>query len=275
MSAALTVVDDTTASTPASTSGPNPDLIKFAHPVLRTLLRAYHRADSSGVENVPDGGALLVSNHSGGTLAIDVPLIATAIWEQFGRDRDVRVLAHDMLMKGPIGKLFGQFGFLAAHPDAASSALADGAATIVFPGGDWDACRPLSKANVIDFGGRVGYVRTALAADVPIVPIVSVGGHEAQLILTRGEWLGRRTPLRNKMRSSIAPVTVGVPFGVSVGIAQFPLPSKISTRFLEPIHLRDEFGPDPDPREVDAVVRARMRAAVDELAGRRRFPVFG
>ncbi len=40
----------------------------------------------------------------------------------------------------------------------------------MFPGGDYDAYRPTAEANTIDFNGRTGYVRTALAAGVPIVP---------------------------------------------------------------------------------------------------------
>ena len=44
---------------------------------------------------------------------------------------------------------------------------------------------------------------------------------------------------------------------------------------LEPVHIEDEFGPDPDIAEVDRVIRKRMQAALDELAKARRFPVLG
>ncbi len=33
---------------------------------LRPLLKAYHRAEVRGLESFPQGGALVVSNHSGG-----------------------------------------------------------------------------------------------------------------------------------------------------------------------------------------------------------------
>ena len=63
---------------------------------------------------------------------------------------------------------------------------------MVFPGGDFDAMRPTLSQNVIDFSGRTGYVRAAIDAGVPIVPMVSIGGQETQLLLTRGTGLAKR-----------------------------------------------------------------------------------
>lgn len=260
----------------ATQNRPDAETVRTAHAVVKTFIKTYHRAESIDAHHVPaDGGALLVSNHSGGVLAVDVPVIASAVWDAHGHDRDVRGLAHDAIMKGPTGALLAKVGFLAAHPTHAEAALRAGAATIVFPGGDWDACRPLSQASVVDFDGRVGYVRTALRADVPLVPIVSIGGHEAQIILTRGEAIAKALPTSKFFRSNVAPVSVGFPFGITLGLPQFPLPTKIVTQFLDPIHLRDTFGPDPDPFEVDELVRGRMQDALDGLAATRRFPIVG
>ena len=43
----------------------------------------------------------------------------------------------------------------------------------------------------MDFGGRKGFIRLALEKDVPIVPVVSVGGQETALFLSRGEGLAK------------------------------------------------------------------------------------
>ena len=152
----------------------------------------------------------------------------------------------------------------------------------MFPGGDYDTFRPTLKANVIDFEGRKGYVRTALAAGVPIVPVVSIGGQEAQFHLTRGQWLGRLSPLRGVMRTDLLPLTFGFPFGLMpAGAGNVPLPTKIVTQVLDPIDPAEivaKFGPDSEVdaiAEVDEVVRARMQDALDELARERRFPVLG
>ena len=81
---------------------------------------------------------------------------------------------------------------------------------------------------------------------------------------------------RRLLRTRYAPVTLGFPFPMTFGMPpNLPLPSKIVTQVLEPIDLRAEFGDDPDVDEVDREVRARMQAALDELARRRRFPVLG
>ena len=79
-----------------------------------------------------------------------------------------------------------RIGFIPASRDNAARALASDAAVMVFPGGDFDAMRPTLSQNVIDFNGRTGYVRTAIDAGVPIVPVVSIGGQETQFFLTRG-----------------------------------------------------------------------------------------
>lgn len=119
---------------------------------------------------------------------------------------------------------------------------------LVFPGGDHESYRSTFVQNVIDFNGRKGYVRTAVECGVPIVPAVSIGAQETQLFLTRGAWLARQLRL-HRIRMDILPLTVGFPFGLTSTIpANFPLPSKIVTELLEPIHVADHFGDDPGRR---------------------------
>src|SRR5690349_16560704 len=169
--------------------------------LLERVLKLYHRVEVSGQEHLPDSGALIVGNHSGGIIAMDVPIIATAYWEKYGLTHPLRVLAHDILMFGPQGNLLRSLGFLNATRENALAALRSGGATIVFPGGDYDVYRPTAVRNVIDFDGRTGYVRTAIEAGVPIVPVVSIGGQESQLVLSRGESLAKMIPLTKLFRS--------------------------------------------------------------------------
>ena len=167
-------------------------------------------------------------------------------------------------------------GFLPATRENADAVLRSGGVTIVFPGGDHDVFRPSSQATQIDFDGRTGYVRTALRAGVPIVPAVSIGGHEDQIHLARGEWLARLLRLEKLLRTKYVPVSFGFPFGFTLAFPpNLPLPTKIRTQVLEPIDIVEEFGPDPDIAEVDAVVRERMQTALNELKRARRFPVLG
>jgi 1-acyl-sn-glycerol-3-phosphate acyltransferase len=168
-----------------------------------------------------------------------------------------------------------RFGFVNATREGAHEILTGGGVTIVFPGGDYDTFRPTRQATVVDFNGRTGYVRTAVRAGVPIVPVVSVGGQESQLFLTRGEWIGRRSPLRRLMRTDLFPIAFGFPFGLSPAPLNLPLPTKITTEVLDPIDVAAEFGADPDVVEVDRVIRGRMQDALEALQRRRRLPVLG
>ncbi len=254
----------------------DPAYIRRLLPFLRRVVTLYFRSEVRGMAQVPDGGVLLVSNHSGGLVAMDVPVVVVAFHEHFGDERPFQVLAHDGLLMGPLRQVLGRAGFMPASRENAVAALRAGVTTIVFPGGDQDVFRPTWESARIDFGGRTGYVSTAMEAGVPIVPVVSIGGQEQFLILSRGRRLARLLRMDKMIRLTIAPIIVGFPFGLTSGfVPNLPLPSKITTQVLEPIDVEKEFGPHPDVAEVDAEVRARMQAALDVLARERRFPVLG
>jgi 1-acyl-sn-glycerol-3-phosphate acyltransferase len=244
--------------------------------VLGPAIKRYYRAEVRHIDNVPpSGGALVVSNHSGGMLTPDVLIFSPAFYEHFGYDRPVYTLGHYGLFIGPLDGWLRRLGVIEASRENAATALHSGAVVLVFPGGDYDSYRPTFSANTIDFNGRTGYVRTAIEAGVPIVPTVSIGAQETQLFLTRGNWFARKLGL-TKARMDILPISVGFPFGLSVIFPpNVPLPAKIVTEVLEPIDITAQFGDDPDVDEVDAHVRAVMEAALKRLAGQRRFPILG
>jgi len=254
----------------------DPELTKRVIGVLRPIAKRYFRSEIKDLGRIPVGGALLVSNHSGGSTTTDLPTFAVDFYDRFGYDRPLYTLSHDILSVGPTKQFLQQLGFIPASRDNAARALASDAAVMVFPGGDYDATRPTLAQNVIDFNGRTGYVRTAIDAGVPIVPVVSIGGQETQFFLTRGTWLAKRIGLIKRLtRSEIVPIAVGFPFGVTLGGVNLPLLSKIVTQVLPAIDITARFGEDPDVAEVDAYVRKVMQKALDRLAKQRRFPVLG
>ncbi len=253
----------------------DPAFTKRFKDIAGPLVRRYFRAEVCGIERIPStGGILLVSNHSGGMLTPDVLILAAAYYDRFGYARPMYTLAHSMILLGPLGTMLRRAGALEASRGNAAHALQNGAAVLVFPGGDYDAYRPTSKANVIDFNGRTGYVRIALKVGVPIVPAVSIGAQEGQLFLTRGSWLAKRLGL-DRLRAEIVPITVGFPFGLSVFAPNVPLPTKVITEVLQPINVVSRWGPDADVDDVDRHVRTVMQTALDALAAKRRWPVIG
>lgn len=254
----------------------DPDLTRQIAGGVGPLIKRYFRAEVRDLDHVPSaGGALVVSNHSGGMFTPDVLVFAPEFYKKFGFDRPVYTLGHDMIFVGPIGDLLHRAGVIEANRENAAQALRDGAVVLVFPGGDYDSYRPTFTENVVDFNGRKGYVRTAIESGVPIVPMVSIGAQETQLFLARGDSIARRLGL-HRLRAEILPISVGFPFGLSVFFPpNLPLPSKIVTRILKPIDVAAEFGENPDVEMVDLHVRAVMQKALDELASERRFPVLG
>src|SRR3954469_14429423 len=242
----------------------DPEFTQRVVGLLRPVMKKYFRAEVRGPEHIPAvGGALLVSNHSGGQFSLDVPILGVEYYEKFGYDRPIRTLAHDFLFSGPVADVLQRLGIIRASRKNADEALLSGDVVVVFPGGDYDACRPTSQQDVVDFNGRTGYVRAAIEAGVPIVPAVSIGGQENQLYLTRGIGLVRRLGgIAKAARLTTIPVSLGLPFGLSLGglpRPHFLVPTKIVTQVLEPIDVTAQFGEHPDITAVYAYVRRVMQ----------------
>ncbi len=254
----------------------DPAFTEMAAKAVAPLVKLWFRSEVRGLDAFPrTGGALIVCNHSGGVLTPDVLVFAPDFYGHFGYDRPLYTLAHYGVFITPLAGWLGRVGVVHANRKNASQALHTGAVVLVFPGGDYDSFRPTFSQNVIDFNGRTGYIRAAIEAQVPIVPMVSIGGQETQLFLTRGNRLARSLGLK-RIRLEILPLAVGVPFGLtSFFPANLPLPSKIVTEVLEPIDVVARFGDQPDIDEVDSYVRSVMQTALDRLARERKFPVLG
>ena len=251
----------------------DPEFMSQWWPFVRQAQRIWHRPQVRGIERVPEGACLIVSNHSGGMLSMDAPILFEAFAEHHGMQRPAYLLAHDALFKTPLGNLMRRWGIVPAQPGVARAALDDGGAVLVFPGGDQDVYRPTTYSTVIDFHGRTGYLTLAAEAGVPIVPVVSIGGQETLLFLTSGDRLASLLRFPRWLRTRVFPLTLGMPFGISP--LNLPMPSKIVVQVLDPI---DPPPPDADEATfaaIDKRVRAVMQRALNQLARERRLPVLG
>jgi 1-acyl-sn-glycerol-3-phosphate acyltransferase len=239
------------------------------------MLSAYFRSEVRGIENVPaTGPALLVGNHSGGTMIVDTFLFTFAFFDHFGPDRRFHQLAHDIAARIPGLR---RFGTLVASHENAQRAFGVGAPVLVYPGGDVETFRPSWHSDQVEFAGRKGFVRLALDAGVPIVPVVSIGGQETALFLTRAQGLARALRFDRFTRVKVLPISIGPPFGVNVLDlpGRLPLPAKITIEVLPPIDLQERFGTDPDVDAVYERVTSVMQDALDRLADERTLPVLG
>ncbi|HKP91962.1 MAG TPA: lysophospholipid acyltransferase family protein [Thermoleophilaceae bacterium] len=256
----------------------DPDYIRETLPGLWLLASFYFRADVKGLENIPaEGPVLLVGNHSGGNMTPDTLVFTLAFNTYFGVERRFYQLAHNLVLAMPQLATIRKYGTVAASSANAHKALDDGAALLVYPGGDYEVHRPTWESGRVDFGGRKGYIRLALEKNVPIVPVVSLGGQETALFLSRGERLARLLRLDKMLRLKVLPISLAIPWGINVGdmLGHWPLPAKLQIRALEPIEIRKQFGRNPDIDEVNEYVLGTMQATLDSLAEDRRFPVLG
>jgi 1-acyl-sn-glycerol-3-phosphate acyltransferase len=256
----------------------DPDYIREKLPLMWLAASIYFRGEVRGLGNIPDSGpVLLVGNHSGGNLTPDTTIFTLAFSSFFGVERRFYQLAHNLVLAMPTLGALRKFGTVAASPENARRALETGAALLVYPGGDYEVHRPSWERHRVDFGGRKGFIRLALEQDVPIVPVVSVGGQETALFLSRGEQLAQLLRVDRLFRLKVLPISLALPWGLNVGdmLGHIPLPAKITIETLPAINLREEFGPDPELQEVyDHVIRL-MQDTADALAAERRFPVLG
>ena len=256
----------------------NPDHIRRTQPLLKAVNEVYFRPEVRGLENIPtDGPVLLVGNHSGGLVIADTFVFTHAFYDHFGPYRRFHQLAHNLAAGNPMLGILRRYGTVKASHENARRAFDRGAALLVYPGGDYETFRPSWHGDRIEFGGRQGFIRLALEAGVPIVPVVSVGGQETALFVTRGERLARALRIDRLTRVKVLPVSIGPPFGVNLLDLplRLPLPSKIQIEVLPPVDLEERFGPEPDHDEVYESVTGEMQEALTSLSEERTLPVVG
>ncbi len=252
-------------------------LVAVTLDVARWFGRHYFRSRVVGAEHVPaHGAALLVGNHNGGFLTTDTYLTMAAIADRHGLARVVRPLAHDFVFDDPLLRRYAQrFGAIRAGHDVAQRAFARGDLVLVYPGGDLDTFRPFSRRNQIELGPRMGFVRLALHARVPIVPVVSAGTHEQLIILARGDRLARLLRLHRWARTEVCPIALSLPWGISSAFLPYvPLPAQTTVAFGPPLawpELPSNAGDDDTTvRRCRDEVRDAMQRLLDSITHDRR-----
>jgi 1-acyl-sn-glycerol-3-phosphate acyltransferase len=251
------------------------DLIRRFYPWVTALVDHYYRAEVEGSENLSDRGSLIVSTHNGGMYTPDAYALMVAFWRRFGLETPAFGLMHRIAFGVPVlGPLLTRLGAVPASRANAATVLRHEHPLLVCPGGDLDALKPFSQRHRIVFGGRMGFVATAIRHQVPIIPVISVGAHETVIFLNDGRWLARVSGFSRFFRIKTVPLALSFPLGVTIaGIAAIPLPSKVTLRVLPRIQLDEPPAAADDPAVVrrcyDHVVQT-MQASLDDLASRRR-----
>ena len=220
------------------------------------LYHYWFRCDVEGIENVPaDGGALLVSNHSG-ALPPDATMILKAVKEEHSRPRPVHLTVEHFFKGNPLfSMLVPKIGGVPAHPANVQRLLYDeGQLVLVFPEGRKGTEKLFKDRYRLRRFGRGGFVEAAMRAQVPIVPIALVGAEEAMPVFAQIGALQRLTGLL------YFPITPTFPHFGLLGFLGY-LPAKFRIRFLEPVPT-DQWGPEPYND------RGLVQRVSDEIRGR-------
>ncbi|MFC7489951.1 MULTISPECIES: 1-acyl-sn-glycerol-3-phosphate acyltransferase [unclassified Knoellia] len=197
-------------------------------PMLRPIYRSWFRVEVRGLENIPsEGGALIVSNHSG-TIAIDSLMVAQAIHDEHPEHRVMRGLGADLVFQTPFLGAFARRGgsTLAAKEDV-ERLFAKGELVGVFPEGFKGVGKPFKERYKLQRFGRGGFVSAALEAGVPIIPTSVVGAEEI------APMIGNMKTVARLLGLPYAPITPTFPLLGPLGL--IPLPSKWIIEFGAPI----------------------------------------
>ena len=151
-------------------------------------------------------------------------------------------------------------------PENARRLLNQGEAVLVFPEGVRGINKPITQAYQLQRFG-LGFMRLALEAKVPIVPVAVVGAEEQYVSLANLEGLGRRLGM---------PALPVVPQLLVPALGLLPLPTRYHVEFGAPLTFTGL--PDEEDAEVEAKVRqvtAALEGMLREGLARRRsiFPV--
>jgi 1-acyl-sn-glycerol-3-phosphate acyltransferase len=216
------------------------DSLRYVALIAQFLHRKYFRTQVFGIDNVPEGRVLLISNHSG-QLPFDGLVIASAMLMDAHPPRMVRSMVEKFVPTLPFASyLLARWGQIIGTPENCARLLEDEEAILVFPEGAKGIAKSFSKRYQLqEFG--LGFMRLALSTRAPIVPVAVIGAEEqAPAVNVK--------PIARLMDLPAFPIMPFPPF-----FPLLPLPTRYRIYFGEP--LRFEGDADDDDEIVEEQVK--------------------
>jgi 1-acyl-sn-glycerol-3-phosphate acyltransferase len=226
-------------------------------PPLKVLYDRWFRVEVRGTENLPtEGGALVVSNHSG-TLPVDSAMTAIAVHENTPNHRHLRMLGADLVFQIPVlGALARKTGQTLACTADAERLLHSGELVGVWPEGFKGVGKPFKDRYKLQRFGRGGFVSAALRTGVPIIPVSVVGAEEIY------PKIGDLKPLARLFGLPYFPITPTWPLLGPLGA--IPLPSKWYIEFGAPIRTDEHAPADADDPAVVFNLTDQVRETIQQ-----------
>jgi 1-acyl-sn-glycerol-3-phosphate acyltransferase len=216
--------------------GMDPEFISIVQPFLTFMYRRYWRVQTSGIENIPaDGPALLTPNHSG-QLPWDGAMVGSAVYLEHPEQRLVRSLYASWFPTLPfLSSIFVKAGQTLASVENGTRLLEEDQLVAVYPEGIKGVGKLFRDRYRLARFGRGGFVRMALRAQAPIIPVSVVGAEETYISLHKSETIAKLIGF------PFFPITPTWPL---LGLLGFiPLPTKWYIDFGEQIPM-EQYGPE-------------------------------
>jgi len=196
-------------------------------------VRSYCRVTVEGLENVPAGKAVVVANHTGWT-GLDHANLFLTLYDDLGRV--LRTAVHPTFFRVPlVRELAPRLGFFEVSVKRSMDILDEGGLILFFPEAEEGNFKSIFKRYELQ-AFKPGFARVALAANAPVVPVVILGGEEANPSLGT-------LPTKDR---------VGIDLPIPVNVVPFPVKWRI--KFMKPVHPDSYLEGDV----VDLDVAARM-----------------
>ena len=243
--------------------GYDPHFVKYVASPAMWLYRHYFRVQVEGIENVPDGRCLLVSNHSG-QLPFDGMMIAMSLFQEREPPRYVRSMVEKWIPRLPFVSVFmARVGQVVGTPDNCRRLLERDEAILVFPEGVRGISKTFDKRYQLQQFGT-GFMRLALETNTPIVPIGVVGAEEQAPALANLKGLARM------FKMPAFPLTPTFPLLGPAGL--LPLPTRYRIYFGKPMTFKGA-GDEEDEavgrnvERVRSVITGLLERGLDEREG--------
>ena len=220
--------------------GADRDTLRLSAAVIVHLYRYWFRTEVHGIDHVPEGRVLLVSNH-GGQIPLDGVMIAASLLLDAKRPRFVRSMVERYISTLPFFSVwFQRVGQVLGSPDNARRLLLADEALLVFPEGVKGISKTFDQRyKLAPFGP--GFMRLALDTGAPIVPIAVIGAEEQYPSLSDFKTLAK------KLGVPALPFAPQMLFGMLM-----PLPTKYRIYFGEPMRFTG------DPDDEDAAIEEKV-----------------
>jgi 1-acyl-sn-glycerol-3-phosphate acyltransferase len=221
--------------------GFDPRVARYAVVGARAIYKHYFRTEVHGIENVPDGRVMLIANHSG-QLPLDGLAIGAALLLEAPRPRFVRSMVEKWTATLPfVAEFFPRVGQVVGVPENCIRLLEHDEAVLVFPEGSRGISKTFDRRyQLTEFG--LGFMRMALTAHAPIVPVAVIGAEEQYISVANLERIAR---LLGMPALPVMPQLL-LPGGF------LPLPTKYRLYFGEPLRF------EGDPDDEDAVIETHV-----------------